>query len=352
MILTLLKKQSDSQYFIIIPEAGDTREFSFLQWKKSENLKIDYEISPNFSGLVSKIEKNSVKLGTLGEAIQGLTPYDSYRGHSKELIKNRGFHFKEKIDDSCGIWLDGKNLNRYHLTESDEWLRYGNWLAAPREKKFFEGARILFREIPGQNKRIQSTYTDEVYYHGHSITPFILFNRQNKIELLRILGILNSKLISWYASQKSPNFSKKTFPKLNPKDIKEFPINKSYVNFPIDKAVQNIIDFNKKHSESNIKFIKFFSSRCKIEKLNKKLEGWYELTFSEFINELNKSIKAAGYSALSKKEEFNWMEIFEENKAKAQDLKDQIDKTDKEIDQMVYELYGLSDEEIGIIENS
>ncbi len=33
---------------------------------------------------------------------------------------------------------------------------------------------MLFREIPGQNKRIQATYTDEKCYYGHSITPFIL----------------------------------------------------------------------------------------------------------------------------------------------------------------------------------
>ncbi len=39
-------------------------------------------------------------------------------------------------------------------------------------------------------------------------------------------------------------------------------------------------------------------------------------------------------------------------KAKALELKAEIDKTDKEIDQMVYELYGLTDEEIKIVEES
>jgi len=34
------------------------------------------------------------------------------------------------------------------------------------------------------------------------------------------------------------------------------------------------------------------------------------------------------------------------------ELKSSIDKTDKEIDMMVYELYGLTDEEIKIIETS
>lgn len=43
------------------------------------------------------------------------------------------------------------------------------------------------------------------------------------------------------------------------------------------------------------------------------------------------------------------MELFEDNKKKALALKAEIDKTDKEIDQMVYELYGLTEEEIKII---
>ena len=46
------------------------------------------------------------------------------------------------------------------------------------------------------------------------------------------------------------------------------------------------------------------------------------------------------------------MELFEENKKKALELKFQIDQTDKEIDRMVYELYGLTEEEIQIVENS
>ena len=44
------------------------------------------------------------------------------------------------------------------------------------------------------------------------------------------------------------------------------------------------------------------------------------------------------------------MEHFEGEKQKAVDLQNKISKTDAEIDKMVYELYGLSDEEIKIIE--
>ena len=349
VILTLSRKIIDNKCFNIVPENGLVWELKFADWKESENLKIDYEISANTSELITKIERNSIKLGMLGDAIQGLTAYDSYRGHSKELISSRGFHFKQKIDNTCGRWLDGKNLNRYSLSEGEEWLKYGDWLAAPREKKFFENPRILFREIPGQNKRIQATFTDKTYYHGHSITPFILNNAKENSELFQILGIVNSTLMSWYASQKSPNFSKKTFPKLNPKDIKGFPINKLFVKIDIHKKVQKIIDTNLVLDTSIVKFKSYFSGQYKLEKLTKKLENWYELNFTEFITELNKAIKATGKTPLTKKDEFDWIELFEENKAKAQALKSQIEITEDEIDKMVYELYGLSEEEITII---
>jgi hypothetical protein len=48
----------------------------------------------------------------------------------------------------------------------------------------------------------------------------------------------------------------------------------------------------------------------------------------------------------------DWMDVFETKKAEAQNLKQQINTTDKEIDAMVYELYGLTGEEIAIVENS
>ena len=47
-----------------------------------------------------------------------------------------------------------------------------------------------------------------------------------------------------------------------------------------------------------------------------------------------------------------WMEVFETKKTEAQALKTEIDRTDREIDHMVYELYGLTEDEIKIVEES
>ncbi|MBW4359356.1 hypothetical protein [Flavobacterium taihuense] len=81
--------------------------------------------------------------------------------------------------------------------------------------------------------------------------------------------------------------------------------------------------------------------------LPKKLQDWYLLSYAEFIKELvKKKIK------FSLSEEAEWEDYFNQESKKALNLKNQIDKTDKEIDKMVYELYGLTEEEIEIVENS
>ena len=110
------------------------------------------------------------------------------------------------------------------------------------------------------------------------------------------------------------------------------------------------------------RFQNYFKGALQLHRLQRKLETWYNLNFPSFIKELNKAIKTSNklraddsvnsVPALSKKDEFEWMELFEENKKRAQELQTQIAQTEKEIDQMVYELYGLTEEEIKIVENS
>lgn len=75
------------------------------------------------------------------------------------------------------------------------------------------------------------------------------------------------------------------------------------------------------------------------------MQDWYNLSFADFIKELGKQkVK------LSLAEESEWEDYFITEQQKAQSIKTTITKTDKEIDQMVYDLYGLTEEEIEIVE--
>ncbi len=89
------------------------------------------------------------------------------------------------------------------------------------------------------------------------------------------------------------------------------------------------------------KFTRSIQREFNLEKLSGKLENWFQIPFNEFLKELEKNkVKLK----LSQKSE--WEEYFMQESNKALAIKHQIDTTDKEIDQMVYALYGLTEESI------
>ena len=79
--------------------------------------------------------------------------------------------------------------------------------------------------------------------------------------------------------------------------------------------------------------------------LTGKLQSWHDLSYADFLRELAKSKVSL---TLSQKAE--WEDYFTAEQQKVQNLKQQIAVTDSKIDRMVYELYGLTEEEIGIVE--
>lgn len=76
-------------------------------------------------------------------------------------------------------------------------------------------------------------------------------------------------------------------------------------------------------------------------------DEWHQLNFGDFINLLEKQISSQKPTLPQKSE---WMQHFETEKAKALVLKAEIDRLDVEIDQIVYALYGLTPDEIAIVE--
>jgi hypothetical protein len=103
----------------------------------------------------------------------------------------------------------------------------------------------------------------------------------------------------------------------------------------------------KELQELSQKFQRTIQRKFNLEDLPGKLQNWYLLSYTEFINELaKKKVK------LSLTEEAKWEEYFLQEAKQALALKSEISKTDQEIDRMVYELYRLTEEEIKIVEGT
>ena len=327
------------------------------EFSKNEGFEFKVFLDEESDDLNLKIIKDSEILDSLVEIKAGLQAYEKDKGEPKqsaEDVINRPYDYDYKFDVDTYKYLDGKDVGRYFTNWAGSYLRYGKHLAAPRTFNLFDGKKIIVREITGNYpKCLIATYNEDVYLYNRSNIAIVEKVNSN-ISLKYILAVLNSKLLSYYFVKNTAKSVRKLFPKIILNDLRKFPIKNIYPDsqIPFIENADKILTLNKDLQAVNRKFGNYFSGQYKLEKLPKKLENWSELSFANFITELNKAIKIAGKTPLTKKDEFEWLDLFEENKTKAQTLKSQIETTEKAIDKMVYELYGLSEEEISIVEGS
>ena len=238
--------------------------------------------------------------------------------------------------------------------------KYWYSLHRSRDKSIFEQLKIVTPETSlGGNLTID--YNN--YYHNTQVYSLIK-NIEIEEDIKFWLSILNSSVF-WYYLQQTGAVLRGGYFRFKTKYLEPFPLPK-LENLDFQQPYVEKVDFSiaktKVFNEILNKFQNYLLSQFPIEKLTKKLQNWHELDFGEFIKELNKAIAKENRERrkkeqeeipkLSKKDEFEWMELFEDNKKKAVELQTQIDQLDHQIDQMVYELYGLTEEEISIVENA
>ncbi|MFA5296742.1 MAG: N-6 DNA methylase [Lutibacter sp.] len=299
-----------------------------------------------------KITTNTEILDDLVDIKAGLQAYEKGKGEPKQTaddVKNRPFDYNYQFDNETYKYLEGKDVNRYSVNWSGLYLKYGKHLAAPRDFNLFDGEKIIVREITGNFPRcLISTFSEDLFLYNRSNIAIV--NKTNStISLKYITVVLNSKLMSYYFLKNTAKSVRKLFPKIILNDLRKFPIKN--ITFkdqrPFIEKADIMLALNKELQEVSQKYQRVLLRKFELEILPKKLQEYYLLTYSEFIKELaKKKVK------LSLSEEAEWEDYFLQEQQKALTLKTQIENTDKEIDAMVYALYGLTEEEIEILEKS
>jgi tRNA1(Val) A37 N6-methylase TrmN6 len=301
------------------------------------------------------IESDIVKPMLKGKDVRKFAPitndfYVIYPHYEKEnkTIPYSEDSFKEKFPKAYEYLFEFKDeLVKKKIHKKTNPI-YWYSLHRGREKSIFQQLKIVTPETSlGGNL----TLDYDNYYHNTQV--YSLIKNDNIEEDYKFwLTILNSSVF-WFFLQQTGAVLRGGYFRFKTKYLEPFPLPKLKsikLQIPfIDKAdlmLSNTKDFQ----GITYKFTNYLQSQFAINKLSKKLQNWYNLEFGEFIKELNKAIKKVGSEKLSKVDEMDWMEVFETKKAEAQTLKAEIDKTDKEIDKMVYELYGLTKEEIKVVE--
>jgi hypothetical protein len=225
-----------------------------------------------------------------------LTPYDKYKGHTPKQIENRVFHADLQKDKTFKKLLAGNDVTRYAVRWNGEsWISYGPWLGAPREQRFFTCRRILVKQIiDWTSKRIWAALADEE-----------LYNTQNAFNLLArdgwepeyLLGILDSRLMTYYHRKRFLDEFKMRFQKILIKDCRRLPV--------------RFVDHDDKRMVT-----------------------------------LHDKLVAAVKAMIAAVDEYSTVRTPQEQTA----IERRILATDRAIDDLVYDLYGLDDSERKIVD--
>ena len=348
---TIVIKKNHSNKSVSVEKIKNNRlvfecEINKENWYSDSYSRIILEKNNEVFNFLTKIKNKSISFSDIAEIIWGIKPYQVGHGtpiQTREMLNERIYHSTTKIDSSYKPLLVGSNINRYSLSfENDLFIKYGVNLMYPSNEQKMINPKLLMRQT---SDILRVVYDQDAFYCQNSI--FIISSDKVNLKYLQVL--LNSKLLSYLYSLDNPQAGK-TFAEIKPSVIKDLPIKDISENEqqPFIQKADKMLELNKNLQETKQNFI----NELKLEKLTKKLQNFEELTFEEFITEYTKALKLKFADKLQERNfKQEWQAIFENDKALTCKLKTEIEKTDKEIDKMVYELYGLSDEEIGIVES-
>jgi hypothetical protein len=232
------------------------------------------------TSLMRRLEKNGVPFSTYADIQRGVTP----------------FTLTEKPTHKTSLPAFEGTVRRYLLDEGpDRYVRFDDTLAEPKPVRYFQGPRLLIRELISRQFQIQATKAIKDFVTNKSMQSALPLAGGPDSNFL--LGCFNSRLLSWFFLQKSNIAQRDDFPKIVLKETRSLPFPKIDLKKPADKS---------RH-----------------DKLVALVDKMLVLT---------PKLRAAT------------------SDAEKATLQNAVTATDQQIDQMVYELYGLTPEEIKLVE--
>ena len=132
---------------------------------------------------------------------------------------------------------------------------YGDWCYNKPDWSFFSKPRIILREIPSQT--LICAYTDTVHCSNKAN---IIIVPKSSTNIFYLLGILNSLLLGFYIRNAGEKSKQRLFPRISLTMVRNLPIKTINFSNPTEKAqhdklvalVESMLDLQRKHHETRM----------------------------------------------------------------------------------------------------
>jgi len=248
--------------------------------------------------LFRKIHNLSSQLGQLCDVYNGAKPFEKGKGRppqTDKIMKEKPY--VRKGDASDKTWsplLRGELIRRYeNLWNHDYWIKYGPWLAAPRDPAIFQTPLKIIARQTGDS--IIATLIETGFIARDNL--HIILPKDTRYQLPYLLGMINSRLMDFAYTFINPEKGE-ALAQIKKQHVEQLPIRTIDFNNPSEKAIHD----------------KLVSLVDRMLELHKK----------------NNSFPPS---------------------AEREKIEREIAITDEKIDEIVYELYGITEEERRIIDS-
>jgi type I restriction-modification system DNA methylase subunit len=268
------------------------------KWQQLDGGVINIFSSLKEEALAEKCAKLAAPLRTLYHTNVGIKPYQVGKGappQNRQIVDTRPFDATRKINNSYRQCLRGSDITRYRIAPIEEsYLKYGRWLAEPRPAANFDAPIKIFMRQTGDSliaalDRSQSLCLNNMH---------VLVPRADHPDIKYVLGIINSRLMNWYYHTLNPEMGE-AFAEVKKTNVDKLPI---IVPDPSSKKQTDMHD-----------------------------------RIAQMVGEM---LEMAGRAQEARTDQERIV------------MERQFEATDRRIDKLVYKLYGLTEEEIAIVESS
>ncbi len=233
-----------------------------------ETNKIDFPLSQLNSGnwafandeklqIQQKIEAQGKPLKEWDVEINyGVKPYEVGKGtpsQTKEIEMKKPFTSLNKDDESFLPLVGGSDFEKYYLRwNQNNWISYGEWLAAPRDKSIFEqDEKIIVRQT---SDSIVATLIKKNFIIRNNTHLILKKSNLNFLNLKNLLGLLNSKLFDFLYWSINPERGE-ALPEVKAFHLYKFPLIDSgkYLS-SIEEKVNKILKLKEADPQADISY--------------------------------------------------------------------------------------------------